>query len=122
MRFLHARAPPSKPNGGALPHYGEGLGPFDCAAFPRVPAHGIEAAIGAASQTKGITMSNTPKPRPAFRIYSVKQNPGRKSTWREIGAAWPHKDGRGFQLEFSARPLHGAEIVLRDIPGNASGH
>jgi nitrous oxide reductase accessory protein NosL len=59
-------------------------------------------------------MSNdkTTKAAPTHRIYSVSKN-GEKTNWTEIGAAWPHKDKQGFNLTFSARPLEGAEIVLR---------
>jgi hypothetical protein len=52
------------------------------------------------------------KPAPTHRIYSVSKN-GDKTSWTEIGAAWPHKDKQGFNLTFTARPLEGAEIVLR---------
>ena len=60
-------------------------------------------------------MSNdtTTKIRPSYRIYSVMKNGDDNSTWTEIGAAWAHKDGKGFGLTFTARPLEGAEIVLR---------
>jgi hypothetical protein len=114
---LHARAAPSKPNAGPPlrgTHYGIGLRPFDRAAFSRVRANRIEAAIGVASNTKGNTMSNdNTKARPTHRIYSVTKNGDSKANWQEIGAAWPHKDGKGFNLKFTARPLDGAEIVLR---------
>jgi len=53
------------------------------------------------------------KSLPAFRIYGVSSNSDAKSNWAEIGAAWPHKDGKGFNLSFTARPLEGAAIVLR---------
>ena len=61
-------------------------------------------------------MSNTAtKTRPTHRIYSVsKTNGDAKPFWLEIGAAWPHKDGKGFNLKFTARPLDDAEIVLRE--------
>jgi len=61
-------------------------------------------------------MSNSTitKPLPSHRVYSVSKNgDGQKAIWQEIGAAWPHKDGKGFNLTFAARPLEGAEIVLR---------
>jgi hypothetical protein len=76
----------------------------------------IEAAKGVASQTKGSTMSNdsNTKARPTHRIYSVTKNGDSKANWQEIGGAWPHKDGKGFSLKFTARPLDGAEIVLRE--------
>jgi hypothetical protein len=60
-------------------------------------------------------MSNieTAKTLPTHRIYSVSRNSEKKSDWAEIGAAWEHKDKLGFNLNFSARPLEGAQIVLR---------
>lgn len=117
--FLHARASPSKPNAGPPPdggtHYGTDFRPFDRAAYSRVRTNRIEAAIGVASNTKGNIMSddNNTKARPTHRIYSVTKNGDSKPNWQEIGAAWPHKDGKGFNLKFTARPLDGAEIVLR---------
>jgi hypothetical protein len=61
-------------------------------------------------------MSNdsTTKVRPTHRIYSVTKNGDSKANWQEIGAAWPHKDGKGFSLKFTAQALPGAEIVLRE--------
>ena len=50
--------------------------------------------------------------RPSHRVYAVTKN-GEKSYWTEIGAAWANKDGQGFNLDFTARPLEGAKIVLR---------
>lgn len=50
---------------------------------------------------------------PSHRIYAVSSSNAEKATWQEIGAAWPHKDGKGFNLQFAARPLEGAAIVLR---------
>jgi len=54
------------------------------------------------------------KTRPTHRIYSVTKNGDSKANWQEIGAAWPHKDGKGFNLTFTARPLDRAQIVLRE--------
>ena len=70
-------------------------------------------------------MSTTePKKLPSHRIYGVSKN-GDASNWAEIGAAWAHKDGSGFNLSFTARPLEGAQIVLRvpkpredEVPAN----
>ena len=53
------------------------------------------------------------KALPTHRVYSVARNGDKKAIWQEIGAAWPHKDGKGFNLTFAARPLEGAQIVLR---------
>ena len=60
-------------------------------------------------------MSNeTSKSRPTHRNYSVSKD-GEKSRWTELGAAWPHKDGKGFQLKFKASPFGECEVVLRAI-------
>lgn len=59
--------------------------------------------------------------RPTHRIYSVTNNGGSKANWQEIGAAWPHKDGNGLNLEFYARPLEGAKVVLRTAAGKKGG-
>ena len=56
-------------------------------------------------------MSNNSN-RPSHRIYAVTKN-GERSNWREIGAAWAHKDGEGFNLKLDFLPLNGAEIVIR---------
>ncbi len=50
--------------------------------------------------------------RPSHRVYAVAKN-GERSNWREIGAAWPHKDSEGFNLKLDFLPLNGAELVIR---------
>ncbi|MEA3015194.1 MAG: hypothetical protein QOD42_3739 [Sphingomonadales bacterium] len=54
-----------------------------------------------------------PKARPTHRLYQVTGD-GKSAFWREIGAAWPNKDGAGFSLSYSAIPLSG-RIVMRAI-------
>lgn len=59
---------------------------------------------------------------PTHRLYVVTNNSASVS-WREIGAAWPNKDGLGFSLNCDAIPLQG-RIVMRTItekPANAGG-
>ena len=65
--------------------------------------------------------NETPKQRPTHRIYSVSKSKSGKANWTEIGAAWPHKDGQGFGLQFMARPLDGTEIVLRAVSAEKGG-
>ena len=55
----------------------------------------------------------TAKALPAYRIYSVLNDGSDKAIWQEIGGAWKNKDGLGLNLYFKARPLEGAQIVLR---------
>ena len=59
-------------------------------------------------------LDNRTKTLPTHRIYSVTKNGDSKANWTEVGAAWQHKDGKGFSLTFTARPLDGAQIVLRE--------
>ena len=56
-------------------------------------------------------MSNASK-HPSHRVYAVTKN-GQRNYWREIGAAWSHGDGEGFNLKLDYLPLNGAEIVIR---------
>ena len=59
--------------------------------------------------------------RPSHRLFAVTKTDGQdKTSWLEIGAAWPNKDGKGFSLKLKAMPMPGAEIVLRiNEPGEA---
>lgn len=51
--------------------------------------------------------------RPSHRIYAVTKRNGDASNWTEIGAAWAHGDGKGFNLKLEYLPLNGSELVLR---------
>lgn len=57
----------------------------------------------------------TTNSRPTHRVYAVFKKPGaEKARWTEIGAAWPHKDGKGFNVKLDLLPIGGAEIVIRE--------
>ena len=60
-----------------------------------------------------MSKSKTNNAGPSYRIYSITKT-GETSNWTEIGAAWAHKDGKGFGLQLKALPLPGAELVLRE--------
>jgi len=51
--------------------------------------------------------------RPTHRLYRVLGD-GPDAVWTTIGAAWPNKDGLGFNLSCDAVPLTG-RIVMRII-------
>lgn len=51
--------------------------------------------------------------RPSHRLYRVLGD-GPDAIWTPIGAAWPNKDGLGFNIICDAVPLQG-RIVLRTI-------
>lgn len=48
---------------------------------------------------------------PAFVLYRVDGN-GPDARWTKIGAAWPNRDGKGFNILCDAVPLQG-RIVMR---------
>lgn len=51
--------------------------------------------------------------KPTHRLYRVVGD-GKAAIWTPIGAAWPNKDGLGFNLHCDAVPLQG-RLVLRAI-------
>ena len=58
------------------------------------------------------TNSDTATRKPAFIAYSVREREGKKARFTEIGVAFPHKDGKGFDILYDAVPLSG-RITLR---------
>lgn len=60
-----------------------------------------------------------PKNLPAYRVWCVTKGEN-KSAWAEIGSAWKHKDGKGFNIIFKALPLPEGQIVLREPKTNGS--
>ena len=59
--------------------------------------------------------------RPTHRVYAVRKAEGSKSHWSEIGAAWAHQDGKGFNVKLDYLPLNGAEIVIREPRATEGG-
>ena len=58
--------------------------------------------------------------KPSFRAYTVIKHDGKDADgkpkedfWLNIGVAFPHEDGHGFNLLLQAQPLDG-KIVLRE--------
>ncbi len=62
------------------------------------------------------TNTNTPTPpsanAPSHYVYQVRDREGQKGIWTRIGAAWPQRDGKGFNVQLDAIPLDG-RITLR---------
>ena len=53
------------------------------------------------------TETNTTSKAPSHAVYHVRDNPGGKGFWTRLGAAWPHADGQGFNLQIDCVPLDG---------------
>lgn len=51
---------------------------------------------------------------PSHAVYQVRDREGGKGFFTGIGAAWPHKDGKRFNLLIDAVPLDG-KLSLRVI-------
>lgn len=56
---------------------------------------------------------NTKSKAPSHTAYQVREGKGDTSYWTRIGSAWPHNDGKGFNIQLDAVPLDG-RITLRD--------
>ena len=49
-----------------------------------------------------------------YRVYSVIQRPKQEDFWLNIGMAFPHEKGDGFNVVLQALPLHGnGKLVMR---------
>ena len=51
---------------------------------------------------------------PSHIVYQVRDREGSKGFFTRIGAAWPHKDGKGFNVQLDAMPLDG-KLTLRVV-------
>jgi hypothetical protein len=58
-------------------------------------------------------MTTKPSNRPTHKLYSVCKLRDGKSSWTEIGVAFPHKDGNGFTFKMTAVPTPGGDFMLR---------
>ena len=54
--------------------------------------------------------------QPTHRAYSVIKREGQEDFWLNVGLAFPHKDGKGFNIMLQAFPLDG-KIVCREVTG-----
>ena len=49
-----------------------------------------------------------------YRIYSIVERPKQDDYWLNIGVAFPHENGDGFNIILQALPLHGnGKLVMR---------
>ncbi|SEH40771.1 hypothetical protein [Tardiphaga sp. OK245] len=55
-------------------------------------------------------MKTNQKSQKPFAVYVV-EGEGEKAYWTKIGAAWPHEDGKGFNIKLSCLPMDGRLVV-----------
>jgi hypothetical protein len=83
---------------------------LDRAVYRRVATSHTERKDFIMSRT---TATETAQPKtPAFQAWHV-INKGDNAFWTKVGAAWPHRDGKGLSLQLSVIPISG-QILLRE--------
>lgn len=58
------------------------------------------------------TANTTNSKAPTHVAYQVRDSQAGTSFWTRIGSAWPHRDGKGFNIQLDCVPLDG-RITLR---------
>lgn len=54
------------------------------------------------------------KTNPEYIAYTVRDRGNDKdAAWNRVGAAWPHRDGKGYDLQLDATPVDG-RVTLRE--------
>ena len=74
---------------------------------------GIEAAIGAGSQSKGQDHGDRKHQLTPDAPHLLVTKNGKMKFWQPIGALWAHSDGKGFDQRLDYLQLNDAEIVIR---------
>jgi hypothetical protein len=69
--------------------------------------------MDAVSKTKEMKMTDKPKNKPSYALYSVRGD-GDDANWSRIGAAWDHRDGDGFSIKLEMVPLNGRIVMRRE--------
>ena len=59
--------------------------------------------------------------QPTYQAYTVVKREGQDDFWLNIGAAFMHQDGEGFNIMLQAFAING-KIVLRPPKGEAETH
>lgn len=57
---------------------------------------------------------STKDTQPTFRVYSVIPREGKDDYWLNLGLAFPHQDGKGFNVMLQAFPIN-PKLVLREV-------
>lgn len=77
-------------------------------------------AMVAPAKPKGeIHMTTENKNRPSHGVYIV-EGEGDNAYWTKVGAAWPHKDGDGFNIQLTALPIDGRVSIRKLKPQQSS--
>jgi len=55
-----------------------------------------------------------------YPVYVV-EGEGEAAFWTKVGAAWPHEDGEGFNIQLTALPLTGRLVVRKPKADKEAG-
>ncbi|MEY9363867.1 hypothetical protein ABH994_006588 [Bradyrhizobium yuanmingense] len=64
-------------------------------------------------------MKRNQKNQTPHAVYVV-EGEGDSAFWTKIGAAWPHQDGKGFNIQLSCMPLNG-RLIVREPKAEEAG-
>lgn len=59
--------------------------------------------------------------RPSYIAYQVREGQDGKAFFNRVGAAFPHKDAQGFDLQLDAVPVNG-RVTLRSTQQRLDSH
>jgi len=63
------------------------------------------------------TTAQTVATKPTHRLYIVTGD-GKNASWKEVAAAWQHRDGKGFNIVLDVLPIAG-KLVMREAKDRA---
>lgn len=68
-----------------------------------------------ATNSKKTTNDNDTTFRPTHSVYQVLEQKDGNKFWKAIGAAWPHKDGKGFNIRLDSVPVpFDGQLTIRE--------
>jgi hypothetical protein len=79
----------------------------------KAPRHGRVASRPHCSGLETKEMSNKPT-HTAYVVIDPREGSDRKAQWIEVGAVWPHKSGKGFDLVIPDGISLSGRIVCRE--------
>jgi CHC2 zinc finger len=75
--------------------------------YSLLPPHGTQ-------QWSNVVSENHRPTHKAFTVEDRGEGEDADAFWTRVGSAWPHKDGKGFNIVLSALPVNG-RVVLREF-------
>jgi len=66
--------------------------------------------------------TNGNKARPSHSVFHVAEREDGTRTWTPVGAAWPHKDGKGFNIRLESLPVRfDGQLTIRERKEEGEG-